>query len=192
MTVNNSGDYSYFDFSKNWSKTIKPIIESPQAQVILNQDFNAYVDIQRAAYIENAKKTGLPADKHNWFFSEGKLPADFDSCDWRYGRLPPWHKYVCRGACHFIVNTLLYVAMTAYPNKAWRIVTSSEHSTIWDGEQTLFDLNFVTLKIPVNECVEMAFFCHDSIMLGVGHYLELGAVYIGSRRQFDKLDLGKY
>jgi hypothetical protein len=70
-----------------------------------------------------------------------------------------------------LVNTLLYVAMAAYPNRAWRIVTSSLHSTIWDGEQTLFDLNFVTLKVHVHKCIEIAFMQPDSVMLNVGQYL---------------------
>lgn len=75
----------------------------------------------------------------------------------------------------YIANTLLYVAMVAYPNKAWRIVTSSKHSTVWDGEQTLFDLNFMILKIPVHECIEDAFMQPDTFVLKVGEYMRLSA-----------------
>lgn len=173
ILASNFNEFRYFDFSRHWTKTLNPIIQLSQAQSILNQDFKKYISVKRANYIRDAIKNGLSADSHKWYFSEGKFPADFDSCDWRDGRLPAWHQYVCHGACHYIANTLLYVASTAYPNKAWRIITSSLHSTIWDGDKTLFDLNFVTLRIPVHECVEMAFMQSDSRALEVGEYMQL-------------------
>lgn len=171
IQVHNFHDFRYFDFSRHWTKKLNPIIQSPQAQSILQQDFKNYIKLKRANYVAWAKQKGLPIEQNSWRFVEGKLPADYDSCDWRYGRLPLWEQYVCHGACHYIVNTLLHIAMVAYPNKAWRIVTSSLHSTIWDGEQTLFDLNFVTLKVPVHECIEDAFMQSDSVMLDYGQYL---------------------
>ena len=42
-------------------------------------------------------------------------------------------------------------------NKKWRIVTSSGHSTALDGQLTVFDMNYLTLGISVEECVERAF-----------------------------------
>jgi hypothetical protein len=160
ISANNFHEFRYFDFSRHWTKKLNPIIQSPQAQAILQHDFKDYS-------IAKAKQRGLSID-HN---SLRRMPADYDSTDWRCGRLPLWEQYVCHGACHYIVNTLLYVAMAAYPNRAWRIVTSSKHSTIWDGDKTLFDLNFLTLKVPVHECIEDAFMQPDSVMLNVGQYL---------------------
>jgi hypothetical protein len=160
ITVHNFHEFRYFDFSRHWTKKLNPIIQSPQAQAILQHDFEDYS-------IAKAKQRGS-----SWRFVEGQLPAYYDSCDWRYNRrLPAWKHYVCHGACHYIVNTLLYIAMAAYPNRAWRIVTSSKHSTIWDGDKTLFDLNFLTLKVPVHECIEDAFMQSDSAMLDYGQYL---------------------
>ena len=153
--------FRYYSFSRHWSKTLKSIIESPQAREILDRDFECYIAVKRANYIKHA-------------ISKGALPSDFDSCDWRHGRLPAWHHYVCHGACHWIANTLLYVAMTAHPNRAWRIVSSPEHSTVWDGDQTLFDINYLTLGVSIDECGAATFSHNDSVVLPVGEYLSLG------------------
>jgi hypothetical protein len=118
IPMNNVHGFKYFDFSRYWTKKLNPIIQSPQAQSILQQNLKNYIDVKRADYIEYANKNGIPVGNSVWFFVEGQLPADYDSCDWRYGRLPAWSKYVCHGACHFIVNTLLYIAITAYPNRS--------------------------------------------------------------------------
>jgi hypothetical protein len=170
-------DVRYYDFKKHWTKTIKPIMESPQAKMILDRDFEHYINVKRANYVEYAMSKGLSTTEHGWYFTQGCLPADYDSCDWRHGRLPAWNKYVCHGACHWIVNTLLYVAMTAYPNQTWRIVSSPQHSTVWDGENILFDLNYLTIGVSVEECVNIAFMNNETVILNVGEYLALGRNY---------------
>lgn len=175
MILQNFDSFQYFDFSTAWNKTLKTIIESAPAKRMLERDFKIFVACKRNHYRARMMQANLPFDANAWAFEKGKLPADYDSCDWRYGRLPLWHQYVCHGACHYVANTLLYVAMVAYPNKAWRIVTSSKHSTIWDGEQTLFDLNFVTLNVPIHECIEDAFMQSDTVVLKVGEYMRLMA-----------------
>jgi hypothetical protein len=47
--------------------------------------------------------------------------------------------------------------MLAQPKKSWRIITSEKHSTVWDGDQTLFDFNFQAFGIDPNECFDRAF-----------------------------------
>ena len=46
----------------------------------------------------------------------------------------------------------------AEPERPWRIITSDDHSSVWDGKHTLFDLNFLALGISPQECFELA---HD-------------------------------
>lgn len=42
------------------------------------------------------------------------------------------------------------------PSRPWRIVTSADHSTVWDGEEALFDFNFLALGIDSDECFALA------------------------------------
>jgi hypothetical protein len=37
------------------------------------------------------------------------------------------------------------------PKKPWRIITSVKHSTVWDGDDTLFDFNFQAMGNPPDE-----------------------------------------
>jgi hypothetical protein len=55
--------------------------------------------------------------------------------------------YVKHAACHWLVNFALELAQHVEPNRAWRIITSQEHSTVWDGKDTLFDFNFLALGV---------------------------------------------
>jgi hypothetical protein len=167
--------FKYYDFSRNWSKLIEPVMASQPAQYLLQRDFEKYANLQRRNYIQYARQKNIQITGTEWLYSPNKMPIDYDSCDWRCDRrrLPAWGDYVCHGACHFIVNTLLYVACAAIPTKAWQIVTSDEHSVVWDGHNTLFDLNFVTLQIPIDECVAVTFKHPSCRILQVGEYLKL-------------------
>ena len=51
-------------------------------------------------------------------------------------------------ACHWLVNANLKLAEFAEPNREWRILTSQTHSTVWDGELTLFDMNYCAFGEP--------------------------------------------
>ena len=50
--------------------------------------------------------------------------------------------YVLDGASHWLVNFTLRLAMLVEPDREWRIITSEDHSTVWDGRDTLFEFNF--------------------------------------------------
>ena len=54
-------------------------------------------------------------------------------------------------------------------NRMWRITSSSKHSTVWDGNETLFDLNFQAMGISPNECFSLAF----KRQLKPGNYLKV-------------------
>jgi hypothetical protein len=55
-----------------------------------------------------------------------------------------------------LVNFSLELAQLVLPKKPWRIITSAKHSTVWDGDDTLFDFNFQAMGIPPDECFQDA------------------------------------
>jgi len=131
----------YYPFVKNW-KRIKKHLSDIELNKILVIDFNRYT-------------FGRWKQK----FKSGQFPREFESCDWdigHKGRQPEYWKYVKHGACHWVVNFNLELAKLVEPKRNWRIVTSQEHSTVWDGENTLFDMNFCALGIDPKEAFEIA------------------------------------
>ena len=131
----------YFDASRNWCKIARHE-SNVILQNILVKDFNKYT-----------------YGRWNKRFSHGQFPAQFESCDWqlhRVGRTPNFWKYVKHGACHWLVNFNLMLATLVEPKRAWRILASDDHSTVWDGHETLFDLNFLALQVPAEECFSLA------------------------------------
>lgn len=87
------------------------------------------------------------------------LPTKFGSCDWQFahrGRPPAFWAYTKHSACHWLASFALELAMATLPRRSWRILTSDQHSTVWDGEATLFDLNFCAMGIPPDECFRLA------------------------------------
>lgn len=133
----------YYPISEKWKK-VKPFTEDENALKSLTEDFNKFT----------LGIWGSP-------FTKGMLPEDIESCDWRYngrrGRMPEYWKFVKHGACHWIVNFTLQVAMLCEPKKEWRIITTQKHSTVWDGRDTLFDFNFSALGIDPNDAFKMAY-----------------------------------
>lgn len=143
----------YFDIQKNWRK-LGPIFRSEEARRIWKPCMDQF-DMWR---FEDNKRSGeWKPDQH------GNLPSDYDSCDWRFmtaGRHPEFWDFVCHSACHWIVDLALFVAMKAYPDIPWRIVTSKRHSTVWNGDlknPVMFDLNFLALKVKPSDAMEAAF-----------------------------------
>ena len=131
----------YYDASRNWRK-ISRHMSNVILQNFLVKDFNKYTQ-----------------GRWNKPFIHGNYPADFESCTWkldRVGRQPYFWSYVKHGACHWLVNFNLMLATLVEPKRAWRILASDDHSTVWDGHETLFDLNFLALQVPAEECFSMA------------------------------------
>lgn len=128
---------SYYDPVKNWQK-LKQHVEAPDLRAVLNRDFDRFT---RGSW-------------HKRFPAEGRYyPNDWESCDWqcdRRGRPPAYWRYVKHAACHWLVNYNLGLAQRV-SNRPWRIIRSDRHSTVWDGDRTLFDLNFHALQVSVKE-----------------------------------------
>ena len=77
-------------------------------------------------------------------------------------------KYVCPRACHWVVNFNLFLASAVMPKRPWRIVSSAKHSTVWDGDSVLFDMNFLAVGVPVEEAWQLAACQDDSELYPVG------------------------
>lgn len=131
----------YYPISKNWPK-IKKFIETKEVQEVLVTNFNKYT-----------------FGRWGKEFKAGMVPCEFESCDWdidHRGRRPAYWSYVKHAACHWLVNFNLKLAMLVEPKREWRIVTTQKHSTVWDGEETLFDFNFSALGVDPNEAWKLA------------------------------------
>jgi hypothetical protein len=124
----------YFDLKRHWTKRVVPHLADEDLNRILVRDFN------RFTFGRWGKQ-----------FKTGELPEQYESADWRWnhrGKYPRFWSYVKLEACHWIANFSLRLAQLVEPKKPWRIITSDEHSTVWDGAGTLFDFNFQALGLP--------------------------------------------
>lgn len=132
----------YYDLPRHWTKRIEPHLTNPALVAILVHDLNKY--------------TFGAWDRP---FTAANTPHEFENCDWwidHHGTLPRYWAYTLHGACHWLVNFNLRLAMLAEPTQPWRILTSAKHSTVWDGANMLFDFNFLAMKISPAECFSMA------------------------------------
>src|SRR5262249_52500724 len=136
------GGMRYYPIARRWTKRIAPHLEDPAVQKVLVRDLNKFTWGRR-------RKKFLP----------GMTPHEFESCDWWLGHRGPlprfWH-YVKHAACHWLVNDTVRLAERAEPRVEWRIVTSENHSTVWDGGEVLFDMNFLALGVPPEKAWQLA------------------------------------
>lgn len=142
---------TYYPLQKRWRK-VGPIYRSKAAAAIWHPEMEAYAAARAEDYGYQHKPTP---------WSEDLRPEHWDSCDWRWshgrrGPQPAFWEYVCHSACHWTCSLHLWVAQRAEPDRPWRIVTSQKHSTVWDGDSTLWDGNFLALGVPANEAWGLA------------------------------------
>jgi hypothetical protein len=147
----------YYNLQKNWRKITRHL-NNPTVSHALVRDFNLFT-------------MGTWATP----FTPGMLPEDVESCDWRCegrrGPMPHYWRYVKHSACHWVVNFTLQLAQLVEPKKNWCIVTSDEHSTVWDGGSILFDFNFQALGISATECWQEARYGKNAKVLDPGSEL---------------------
>jgi hypothetical protein len=132
----------YYPIQRYWTKKIMPHLADRKLNDTLVENFNKFT-----------------FGRWRTKFKHGELPFSYESCDWwceHRGPRPRYWQYVKHAACHWTVNWLLELAQRVEPKRHWRIVTSVEHSTVWDGNDTLFDFNFQALGISAHECFERA------------------------------------
>jgi hypothetical protein len=132
----------YFDFKRQWTRRVLPHLQHPDVQSTLIVDFNKFT-----------------FGRWEKPFLAGMVPFDFESCDWfiwHKGKMPRYWQYVKHSACHWLVNFNLELAQRVAPASKWRVVTSPLHSTVWDGDETLFDINYSALGVSPIECMTSA------------------------------------
>lgn len=168
-------DFRYFDLGKHWNSRIKNIFESDVVQAQLFQDFNKFVKGKERRF--NKWRSDSGSSNHvSYEYSQTDKPIRWDSCDWRCGRIGrpySFDEYVCHGACHWIVNSILLTAIIAYPDQPWVIVSSPNHSTVWDQGLTFFDINYFALKVSPEDCAISTVFDDECHILGEGVLLDL-------------------
>lgn len=152
----------YYSPTLNWPK-IKRRLDDVELNRVLTRDFGKFT-------------RGLWKKK----FLETEFPADYETCDWllgRRGRPPHYWAYVKHSACHWLVNFNLRLATLVAPKHRWRIVTSDEHSTVWNGvcgkHGLLFDLNFCALQVSPSKAWKLATTGKYDLLLP-GQYLQVG------------------
>jgi hypothetical protein len=160
----------YYPVIKNWNRKIRPHLENPEVQRVLVRDFNKYTMGQ----------LGLR-------FRRGQLPREFGNRDWLKcfsgRRRPQYVDYVSEGACHWLVNFNLKLAQLAEPTRPWRILTSSKHSTVWDGDSTLFDPQFLALGVDAATSFQIAQEGPEAIEWNVGQLVRVGLPTVHFQRK---------
>lgn len=147
----------YYDVMRHWRR-VRPHLADPIVANVLVFDFNLYT-----------------YGRWKQPFEPGMVPHEFESCDWwlsHRGRKPAFWQYVKHAACHWLVNFNLELAKASVSDRVWRVITSDRHSTVWDGEQTLFDMNFLALGVAPAEAYRMA--RRNGEILKPGEHLDLG------------------
>lgn len=153
----------YYPFVKKWSK-VKPHLVNKEFQDILVRDFNKFT----------YGRWGIE-------FKHGMIPFEHESCDWwcnRKGRQPEYWNYVKHAACHWLVNANLKLAQLVEPKEDWQIVTSDNHSTVWNGKDILFDMNFSAFGIDPQEGFDIAYY--EGKLLQIGKQIR---VYIAEKNK---------
>jgi hypothetical protein len=115
----------YYDVPRYWTNRIVPHLGDAELNRVLTSDMDRYA---------------------SWPFLPVDYPDYCEAVDWRldhHGREPRFWRYVCAGACHFLVNFALRLASLVEPDQPWRIVTSRGHSTVWNGADQLFEFNYL-------------------------------------------------
>jgi hypothetical protein len=155
MTKKTPKNIQYFDAVRNWRRIARHL-DNVILQRVLVSNFNKYT-----------------FGRWHKPFRLGQYPHEFESCDWyldRKGRPPRYWLYVKHAACHWLVNFNLMLATLVEPKRAWRIITSDSHSSVWDGDETLFDLNFLALQVPPQVCFKSAY----DEELAPGEFMDIG------------------
>jgi hypothetical protein len=147
----------FYDLKRHWTRRVEPHLGDEGLNCILVRDFDKYT-------FGRWRKRFLP----------GMYPAEFETCDWNCGHRGPqprFWRYVKHAACHWLVNFALRLATLASPARPWRVVTSWEHSTVWDGRTTLFDLQYSAFGVTPERCWEAV---SVGEVLAPGEYLQVG------------------
>jgi hypothetical protein len=160
-------DIKYYDIKRNWTQKIVPHLDDNELNDVLKRDFSLYT-------------------RGHWGheFHDDELPEEYETCYWDEGHRGPrprYWMYTKQGACHWLANFFLRLAILSFPRHDWRIITSDFHSTVWDGKNFLFDFNYMRIGVPPKECFISAY----EEELAPGEYMK---VVLAKSKQEDELE----
>ena len=153
----------YVDLKKHWNKIERLLAPGTAINDRMRHDFGLYVEGRWGEH-------GISFDDYDW-------PSELESFSWQdsvVGRPPRFWKLVKHGACHWLVNYQLMLAEAIMPEYDWCILTSDDHSTVWNLHGLLWDANFLALKISPQEAFDRA----NGGLLPLGEMLEPGPAQI--------------
>jgi len=151
----------HYPIVRNWKRIYENVFDD-EAQEVLWCDFNQYTE----------EVWGIEFDPE-------EFPAMYADDGWRFGkkgRPAQYWDWIKPGACHWLVNFYLRLAILTEPSRKWRIVSSQKHSTVWDGDVTIFDPNYLALRVTAQETYRRA--RHRGVVLDIGEYLDVGGPII--------------
>ena len=154
----------YVDLKKHWNKIEALLAPGSPINDRMRHDFSLYVEGRWGEH-------GISFDDYEW-------PNDLESFSWQgstVGRPPRFWKLVKHGACHWLVNYQLMLARAIMPKHDWRILTSDDHSTVWNMKGLLWDANFLALKKTPQEAFDLA----NYEVMQAGEMLPLGLAKTG-------------
>jgi hypothetical protein len=144
----NPSGLRYYDFNGNWLK-IEPFVNRPNVREAIETNYNMYC----------LSSLGVPlGDMTLEQLYEFKLRTEYgdnwknEDVDVRKGERQPWWVLSCPHSCHWLVNVALELAKLVEPDRPWRIISGKNHSTVWDGNETLFDLFYAINGVEPDEC----------------------------------------
>lgn len=139
----------FYDIGTQWNK-LRPIFRAPETRDVWFYEMCLWYHYPMCS--ESLLET------FDTIHQDKRYPRCFTDCEWRkaQGEEPEWFNWACENACHYLVSLNLFVAQTIAPKRKWRIVSSDLHSTVWDGETTLFDINAYCFKEDIVETWELA------------------------------------
>ena len=152
------GPMQYVDIKKHWNAIEALMVPGSPINQLMRDDFSKYVDGRWGGNVS---------------FDDYEFPNDLETADWqcgRVGRKPRYWRLVKHGACHWLVNYQLMLARAIMPQFDWRILTSDNHSTVWNQKSLLWDANFMALDIAPQKAFELA----NNELLTRGELLHVG------------------
>src|SRR6516164_2556251 len=110
----------FFCAVSNW-QTIQPQLSDPDFLRILHRDFDRFTFGRWGIHYPTPSRP-LPGDWETF--------CEDDDGPWG-GPEGKYRKYVRNLACYWLVGINLKLATLILPDRPWRIVMSSFHSTVW-------------------------------------------------------------
>jgi hypothetical protein len=182
-------EIEYYDIQKNWNKFANYFkTKKVRQEIVAGLIIDYFWESEREGSSMSTQDFIFPRYRKNENYGKldfgDMLPKHFNKhhyelwLNYDRGILPKYCDYVKGGWCHNSVNMCMEVLnqhnLRTRDKRDWRIVTSPKHSTIWDGHNTLFDLQYLAFGFPVEQAYEEAFIDEESKILPVGEFLDHG------------------